>query len=1120
MGEMKISKASLLTMWWIFTLASLWLMFFSVSAVDGGLDTQNRVQLYFDPNNAIQHFQGVKIIATEDGDESYAVVKKNWWLVWIETDYNFLMSGWDTDSNSIDASVRRSTILWWKDNKINGWTNEAILWWKDNKIERGDSSSILWWSGNLLSWNNSSILWWEGNTLEWSSSSIIGWEWNEVKKSYAIAAWNNNTADWYNSVAMWSGAEVSGKNSFLWTDGHSSKTLSKSNVFVVDWQSGMVVNFNKAHSFAQLTIWGSLIIYSGDTAPNCGAGTKWVVKVVNNGDKKCLCSCDGSWITWRNALHDGVMCPFLCSNTSPEDAVCGTANRDCDNDSYTYTWTCKTWTVVQWTGAFFVSTKKDWTTFVNYINWSCQSDTWVVVRCQTGLVWTGCPNKHPQTNGECVWGMDENAELVRGAGDRGWTNYIYENKEEAEKYSCSYVCKKGYFPMSKTECVKCPNWWDAEKQICYGAMVCKKDNTFLEWDEGLGEFNCPDYYWTCVYKDNNGNTKPYDYSDGGYLGNSNIHALKTAGKWKLIPNKWTMTLKCIDADQYKGQYVDNTCSYECNMGNYCKNQGFGNDLLNCTKPSCDWDYAYVGSEKNYMYTWWHAWHYTFKGMMTPEKIATYFEQWRISNNGYYGGKYNTSLTEADVKYIKEKIGKTDTWDIVEYLRGLTEGQFRNLFGETGENGFAKCVYWCPEKNRSYTGTNSEMRSGTDYYCLSTGTKANLNPQRSCPPARFFGYSNEIKFNANATKYGETWEYVSWDNTSTTWCKWSCPAWYTAIRQGAPYYNNLAPNNDSLFVYSSSFLTCYKPCGSNKWLSNVKVNNMSVGTSDSGGLLSCEVCPSWSVPSLFRSYSTSSSTYTWYRGCTCLWDKTWNGTWCACPSDKVLNSAWTECVCTGDMYLSGSSCVCPLGSSKGKNYKCTCAGLNEVFSGWVGLHGWCVCKPWYHKDSLWRCVTSAECDTGWIRKDCLKTCRTPMTGYMFDDNICDQVKKEAKLQLSISNEDVQWSTKTYQILSGITYNVTVTNTWNLEIKNIKVYSLTGTQQNRVIIWTHAGLWVWLTHMFTWKYVFSTGDFNGLSNGQTWKFTIQLTATWKVEDDYVKDLTTNSPTLTVTIKKTRN
>jgi hypothetical protein len=52
-------------------------MFFSVSAVDDGQDTENHVQLYFDPNNAIQHFQGVKIISSENDDDSYAIIKKN-----------------------------------------------------------------------------------------------------------------------------------------------------------------------------------------------------------------------------------------------------------------------------------------------------------------------------------------------------------------------------------------------------------------------------------------------------------------------------------------------------------------------------------------------------------------------------------------------------------------------------------------------------------------------------------------------------------------------------------------------------------------------------------------------------------------------------------------------------------------------------------------------------------------------------------------------------------------------------------------------------------------------------------------------------------------------------------
>ncbi|MBR7037136.1 hypothetical protein IKI14_04715 [bacterium] len=51
-------------------------MFFSVSAIESQ-NTESSIQLHFDPNNAVQHFQGVKIIATEDSDDSYAIIKKN-----------------------------------------------------------------------------------------------------------------------------------------------------------------------------------------------------------------------------------------------------------------------------------------------------------------------------------------------------------------------------------------------------------------------------------------------------------------------------------------------------------------------------------------------------------------------------------------------------------------------------------------------------------------------------------------------------------------------------------------------------------------------------------------------------------------------------------------------------------------------------------------------------------------------------------------------------------------------------------------------------------------------------------------------------------------------------------
>ena len=1037
MREMKISKASLLTMWSIFTVASLWLMFFSVSAIESQ-NTESSIQLHFDPNNAVQHFQGVKIIATEDSDDSYAIIKKNGWLVWIETDYNFLMSGWDTDSNTIEETVRTSTILWWKDNEIkNAWQSDTILWWESNVISGGESNSILWWEGNVVGQvSGSTVFWWEENKIKWNYSSIAWWEWNEVNGSYAAAVWNNNKVDWYNSVAMWSGSKVSGKNSFLWTDGNSSDALQKDNVFVVKWKNGMVVNKNKAHSFAQLTIWGSLIIYSGDTAPECGASTKWVVKAINNWDKKCLCSCDGSW--W-NAIHDGVMCPFLCSNTQPEDAVCGTGNRVCTTNSYTYTWTCKTWTVVQWEWAFFVSTEKVWNNFVNYINWSCQSDTWAVKSCRTKLDNDWCANIHQNETYQCEWNTNfgDNAHIYEGS-DEGLTESIQRklyNKENVGDNKCAYVCDTGYI-VNGQRCEYCPDWYLDEFGRCLNSSVCKEpERPLYNPDDSL----CYPY-WTCV--------KDWQYYDINSIQNIEENLNDIVPHW--IEN---LNIRCVDADDPDWWSVEkNSCSYSCKEWYYCNG-------YTCQEPYCP---SIKNRGNNYIY---------------------------IKNPGHH--KFGGSFT-----MVYSSLEPRNNWEYA------TSGDFYRVYGEKSSDTWW-CYFRCEEKYRKYDNKGRyschKFECATSYFFWDFG-KYTWTPQG-------------LSVSWNYKNYPTDFNTAKQENNP---CIRTCKSWIK-ITGYRPI--NITSDDiskwESLLISSSNSKFCYNEC--NK-------DNREYLSGD--GM--CYVCPNNKILTWLAIGKVSSKTYSEYVICqdACPDQKIWNPKY-GCIDDCEEWTEWSnkqkkcvsKCKASEEWNSTKQKCVPRCGDwEKWENNKCVskCASWQTWQNWacvWIPEAAGCTTGTYNSDDGM--CYSCADddkkLDDNWkcICKDNTKT--------LDDKDNC--VNKVWQLELNISNTDSQGNTKIYHNWDTLQFKVIVTNAWNLKIKSIKssAYYLSGNKSITIKTSEFDWLSVWSSYDYTWTYIFKTWDFNNVATNKTWNFTIRLTATWKVMDDYVKDLNVNSPTLPVTIGK---
>ena len=446
---MKISKTAVLTAWSALMIAWLWLMF--VSAADKNL--------YVDPNNAIQHFEKVRIVPIESGDNSMADIVKKWNLFWIETDYNFALSRSWTDANQISGNTMWSSILGWIVNKILWGIYNGILWWKNNKITTGNNNGILWWENNEIGGNYSVIFWWKGNEIwwSWSYSAIVGGSGNKINGSYSVVVWrNNNTAKWYNSVAMWSGSKLNATSSFLWTDGIYSGNFTTNHVFAVLWDKGMVINATGAHDLAQLTISGVLVVYDDKNAPKCTPETKWVLKVVTGDNsttnQECFCSCDGSW---RNVLHEWSNCVELCKDDDlKESPQCGNVVEDC-NSPYHYTWgsewACVKGQLIRWTWAFFVSSTREWTGLINYINRSCQV-AWEITWCQKKLEGDSCPNRF--TDYKCLWEKEEHWLTKdhikpRDSATR-WEYSVtwYDNNEP-----CKYICDQW-------------SHWDSRKEKC------------------------------------------------------------------------------------------------------------------------------------------------------------------------------------------------------------------------------------------------------------------------------------------------------------------------------------------------------------------------------------------------------------------------------------------------------------------------------------------------------------------------------------------------------------------------------------------------------------------------------------------------------------------------------
>lgn len=417
---MKFSKSGLLSLSLLFTAMGLWLL--AISRADR--------QLYIDVNNASQAMWKVKFISTWSEYTATLSQVGNHGSVKIQTNNFILTQTWYNEENII-ITWSNSSILWWEKNIISGNQN-VILWWEDNSIY-GDFDVILWWESNKIeNWKKHSVIvWWKNNTMNWDKSVIL-WSDNRVKGTWSIVVWNNSSVDGDFSAALWSNSHVNANNSFLWTDGNSTDPLTEDNVFVIMANKWMIVNTGIAHSFAKLTLWWPLIISNKDTDQNvqCEWSKGWILKVVNDENQMCLCSCDWSW---RNSMLGKGRCMSICDSAiQPE---CGSGiTRTYDGSKVSFSWSCKVWVPAKWTWAYFVD-KHD------IIHWSCQSDDGNIVECSAsgtgGTIWCewDC--------GYTCYGPEPDRAILLEWSDQGLTENtertLYSD-EDAPWKKCAYIC--------------------------------------------------------------------------------------------------------------------------------------------------------------------------------------------------------------------------------------------------------------------------------------------------------------------------------------------------------------------------------------------------------------------------------------------------------------------------------------------------------------------------------------------------------------------------------------------------------------------------------------------------------------------------------------------------------
>lgn len=472
---MKISKSSLLTLSLIFTTLGLWAM---------AVSTSER-QLYINLNNASQYMETIQFISTWSNPAYLRQIGNG--SIKIQTNNFILTQTWDNEN--IISGKNYSSILWWEKNYIEWNGKNIILWWKDNSIN-GEYNVILWWEWNKIeNWKKYSvILWWKENTEDWNYSVILGSN-NTIEGTGSIVVWNSWSVKGDFSAALWNNSNVEANNSFLWTDGSTTETLTQDNVFVVIAESGMIINTNQAHRFTKLTIWWPLVLSNKDTDKNIQCtwwNGWWILKIENADNQMCLCSCDGSW---RNSMLGKGRCMGICdSSIKPQ---CGNdVKRIKVWDHIEYSWSCNFWVPVKWTWSYLVTKNSK-------VHWSCQTDDGQVIECSgtaTGLPYNSCNGTAP--NGE--WVIKWNSSYVNWFW--GW-NTTWTYTENENPWTCEYTCNtaNGYHRDEASQ--SCKNTYNCSWTVPWANTRTWSNTTTnpnQEWTYVQTEWELWTCKWTCI----------------------------------------------------------------------------------------------------------------------------------------------------------------------------------------------------------------------------------------------------------------------------------------------------------------------------------------------------------------------------------------------------------------------------------------------------------------------------------------------------------------------------------------------------------------------------------------------------------------------------------------------
>lgn len=572
---MKSRKTRTLVALWLAAIGGFSLMFANAD------DSNNFKEIKMDITNAVQTIPQIIFKKTvSDSDE--VILTNVGRLIKIDTKgKGFVLSRrWSSAAGS------NSTVLGWEYNNIGGSNsnNSTIIWWSNNSINSSSNAVIWWWDYNSMSNSNYwTIAWWYKNSSNAEHATVVWGSNNNAGGEYSVVLWKEAKANGKYSVSLWQYATVTKDSSFLWNDGTSNQTLDRANIFAVIGKSGMVVNMDKAHRFAQLTLWWSLFINQSASdltwASSCARWTKWVVRVIPGPtDQVCFCSCDGeSW----NSLFGPWECNKKCGSLADPECDVSKLKKICTSEErYTYTGWCKQWDVVDGDGAYLVDREGN-------VHWSCQTNDGATKGCVAQIERSNIEWSCEKDVGEYKCNGVLSGYVVVSESDKG---LAYNDDNNAKLYStlseaqsavsagvkCAYVCDEWLY-KAWDECIRgksCPRKTLTKDGARYtvpkmdhnsttgvsyknSAMECSGTVTCFDGEMTL-EHTCrayasceeQDFGWYHVLATNNGQTR-------------NVYKSSTTTHGSYICER---QVDCNDSKLSRTPGVSEKCDYKCDSG--------------------------------------------------------------------------------------------------------------------------------------------------------------------------------------------------------------------------------------------------------------------------------------------------------------------------------------------------------------------------------------------------------------------------------------------------------------------------------------------------------------------------------------------------------------------------